>query len=262
MSEYIRTTYGPGDIAALPPTIGSSAGHQTQPRPQYRPGATMVRTAGVKLPMNGMVGMGEGEGTSSPWLAPIGIGLVLGGLYVMFAKKREHGGILPNARYGKDDEEYLDPYLPPRGMMTAEGKVLSSLEMFHKSPHRYIKFIPRVERDQLSASLGRMVKLAEDDGTRKTYSLIWEYLGTAYKMSPHSDVVMAKALDMAVLSADMGYPVPKWVEGNLASPYASYSRMVMNKKRGGILPNMDEPTCNGCGATPNPSRRRRPRRNG
>jgi len=128
MSEYIRGTYGPGDIAALPPTIGSGdggptigaedVGHRIKkafPFHQRRvSGATMVEAAGVKLPMNGygmgnngifangngvFSGMGtngNGNGASPTWLVPVGIGLVLGGLYVMFAKKREHGGILPN----------------------------------------------------------------------------------------------------------------------------------------------------------------------
>ena len=138
MSEYIRGTYGPGDIAALPPTIGAGdggptigaedVGHRIKKAFPFHegriPGATMVEAAGVqypkypmhpkypKYPMSGMGNNGifangdgvfdglgtngNGNGTSPAWLAPLGIGLVLGGLYVMFAKKREHGGILPN----------------------------------------------------------------------------------------------------------------------------------------------------------------------
>lgn len=115
MSEYIRRTYGPGDIAALPPTIGSGdggptigaedVGHQIKqafPFHQRRvPGATMVEAAGVKLPMHGMGTEGNGNGLPA-WALPVGIGLVIGGLYVMFAKKRDHGGILPNCGYGME----------------------------------------------------------------------------------------------------------------------------------------------------------------
>lgn len=118
MSQYIRSTYGPGDIAALPPTIGSGAdgptigaedvGHRIKkafPFQQRRiPGAATVEAAGVRLPVNGLYGMGtEGNGNGLPaWALPVGIGLVLGGLYVMFAKKQPHGGILPNCGYGME----------------------------------------------------------------------------------------------------------------------------------------------------------------
>jgi hypothetical protein len=144
MSEYIRGTYGPGDIAALPPTIGAGGGGPTIgaedvghrirkafPFHQRRiPGATMVEAAGVqypkypkhpKYPMSGMGnngifangggvfnGMGtneNGNGSGMPaWALPVGIGLVLGGLYVMFSKERKHGGILPN---GNPDRQLI-----------------------------------------------------------------------------------------------------------------------------------------------------------
>lgn len=115
MSEYITGTYGPGEIAALPPTIGSGdsgptigsedAGHRIKQAfpfmPHYMPGAAQVEAAGMKLPMNGLFGLGtngNGNGGGIPgWALPIGIGLVLGGLYVMFSKKREHRGILQNS---------------------------------------------------------------------------------------------------------------------------------------------------------------------
>ena len=140
MSEYITKTYGPGDIAALPPTIGMTSraptigaedvGHpiaQAFPfHQQALPGATRVEAAGMRLPVSGLGrlgspirpiiprgprhrgfglgtngngtvnGNGNGNGATPDWMLPVGIGLVLGGLYVMFAKKQESGGIFAN----------------------------------------------------------------------------------------------------------------------------------------------------------------------
>lgn len=157
MSEYITETYGPGDIAALPPTIGMTsraptigaedAGHPIQqafPFQQHSiPGATRVEAAGVQLPVNGLgfirptrasltrrphrarwrrpmqlsgmgapiapivpvgirqryglLGLGaeNGNGEMPAWALPVGIGLVLGGLYVYFTKQKE-GGLFAN----------------------------------------------------------------------------------------------------------------------------------------------------------------------
>lgn len=113
MSEYIAKTYGPGDIAALQPTIGATSraptigsedvGHpikQAFPfHQQAAPGATRVKAAGLKLPVSGLFGLGTdgaNNGETPSWVLPVGIGLALGGLYVMFAKQRDHGGIFPN----------------------------------------------------------------------------------------------------------------------------------------------------------------------
>lgn len=187
MSEYITKTYGPGDIAALPPTIGMTSraptigsedvGHpikQAFPfKQKYIPGATQVEAAGLQYPMGAdndtpvsrakirtrreleqarvqararrtreltearararvraqarkarrlaraqarralmaarrarpMSGFGteanvtttnNGNGATPSWMLPVGIGLVLGGLYVMYSKKQEGGGIFAN----------------------------------------------------------------------------------------------------------------------------------------------------------------------
>jgi len=133
MSEYVRSTYGPGDIAALPPTIGAGdggptigaedVGHRIKQAfpftPHYAPGAVPVEAAGVQLPMNGLgrpqyhyaygsgprraAGLrglgtnGNGNGAGLPgWAIPVGIGLVLGGLYMYFKKDREPAGFMAN----------------------------------------------------------------------------------------------------------------------------------------------------------------------
>lgn len=134
MSEYITKTYGPGDIAALPPTIGltsrgptigaEDAGHpiaQAFPfKQRVIPGAATVEAAGLKLPVSGLYGMGKirpivptgprglwglgteangngnGNGTMPDWALPVGIGLMLGGLYVMFVKDKKQGSIYKN----------------------------------------------------------------------------------------------------------------------------------------------------------------------
>ncbi|MHC4121416.1 MAG: hypothetical protein ACYSWO_28420 [Planctomycetota bacterium] len=89
MSEYIAKTYGPGNIAALPPTIGATS----------RAPTIGAEDAGVPIPsISGLFGLGTNgtNGATPAWALPVGIGLALGGLYVMFAKQRDHGGIFPN----------------------------------------------------------------------------------------------------------------------------------------------------------------------
>lgn len=39
---------------------------------------------------------GNGNGATPAWMLPVGIGLVLGGLYAMYSKKQEGGGIFAN----------------------------------------------------------------------------------------------------------------------------------------------------------------------
>ena len=69
--RYERTTYGPGDIAALPPTIGLTSRAPTIGAEDVgRPIPSVLRSMGT-----------TGNGSTTPtWLLPVGIGLAIGGL--------------------------------------------------------------------------------------------------------------------------------------------------------------------------------------
>lgn len=71
-SRYERASYGPGDIAALPPTIGLTS----------RAPTIGSEDAGRPIPsvIQGMGTNGETGSSTNRWLLPLGIGLAIGGL--------------------------------------------------------------------------------------------------------------------------------------------------------------------------------------
>lgn len=71
-SRYERANYGPGDIAALPPTIGLTS----------RAPTIGAEDAGRPIPsiLDSMGNNNGQNGSSSRWLLPLGIGLAVGGL--------------------------------------------------------------------------------------------------------------------------------------------------------------------------------------
>lgn len=78
MDNYERANYGPGEIAALPPTIGLTS----------RAPTIGSEDRGRPIPMAynlGDNGNGNGNGNGAPatynrWLLPLGIGLAIGGV--------------------------------------------------------------------------------------------------------------------------------------------------------------------------------------
>jgi hypothetical protein len=129
MSQYVRRTYGPGDIAALPPTIGLTSreptigaedvGRPIKPafpfKPMHPKAGAPVRQAGLfgmgldyqVFPTvycggapagSGNRGAGAGMGTNGSgngngnggWMLPVGVGLAIGiGLAYMLRKREE-----------------------------------------------------------------------------------------------------------------------------------------------------------------------------
>lgn len=75
--NYERANYGPGEIAALPPTIGMTS----------RAPTIGAADAGRPIPsiLDSMGENGNG-GSTNRWLLPLGIGLAIGGLF--FAMKK------------------------------------------------------------------------------------------------------------------------------------------------------------------------------
>jgi hypothetical protein len=77
-NRYERSGYGPAGIASLPPTIGMTSRAPTiGARKPLRPLPTTL----VSMGTNGNDGASQNH-----WLLPLGIGLALGGLYVIFKR--------------------------------------------------------------------------------------------------------------------------------------------------------------------------------
>jgi len=115
MSEYVRKTYGPGDIAALGPTIGATSRAPTigaedvgRPIKQAFPftpqhGGAPVEQAGVlamgsnamtRVYQAALYGMGNFGQNLPSWAMPVGIGAVIGvvGYMLWKSKKRDEFG--------------------------------------------------------------------------------------------------------------------------------------------------------------------------
>lgn len=80
MSEYVTSTYGPGDIAALAPTIGLTSrvptiGGEDVGKP-IKPAFTGMQKRGQGWPVEQASLLGIME--DHPWLKPVGIGAVIG----------------------------------------------------------------------------------------------------------------------------------------------------------------------------------------
>ena len=79
MSEYVRATYGPGDIAALAPTIGLTSrvptiGGEDVGRPiKAVPGVSRSRQ-GWPVEQASLLGVMEDH----PWVKPVGLGMAIG----------------------------------------------------------------------------------------------------------------------------------------------------------------------------------------
>ena len=102
MSQYERKTYGPGDIAALPPTIGLTSRGPTigaedvgRPIPPAMPGMTQRPNAvGAPVKQAGLFGMGTTNGDNGGWMLPAGIGLAIGvGLAWMLRNREEEAAL-------------------------------------------------------------------------------------------------------------------------------------------------------------------------
>jgi hypothetical protein len=82
MDNYERADYGPGEIAALPPTIGLTS----------RAPTIGAEDPGRPIPKAWSLGLGDnGNGTAQAsvgggWLLPVGIGLALGGLIALMKR--------------------------------------------------------------------------------------------------------------------------------------------------------------------------------
>lgn len=87
MSNYMRANYGPGDIAALPPTIGLTSRAPTIGAED--PGRPIPKVHGIgQISQSGIHGFGTtGEGNGEGWVLPVGIGIALGGLLALFMTK-------------------------------------------------------------------------------------------------------------------------------------------------------------------------------
>ncbi len=110
---YKKSHMGPGALAARPATIGAPQVPSTVSFQNMRPhGVAQASLLGMG-DANGIFddyrdgifdGLGNGEngngGASPAWVVPVAVGLIAGGLWVMFSKQRAGGGILPNS----DDE--------------------------------------------------------------------------------------------------------------------------------------------------------------
>lgn len=241
MSQYIRATYGPGDIAALPPTIGAGdggptigaedVGHQIKKafpfNERHIPGAATVEAAGVKLPVNGLYGMGNNGNNPSPaWLVPVGVGLVLGGLYVMLSKKREHGGVLPNP-------------LASRGRFDISEIPGDMLERVSKRSF-WRRYTPETDA-RLHVVFRKIVDLVQVNPTERSFDNAYKAFAHAAETVENPMVVVpyVRALTrMAMEELGQQYRPPYGVIASFKEQY---------KKMGLIQANREsEPTCNGC----------------
>jgi hypothetical protein len=90
MSEYVRNTNGPGDIAALPPTIGLTSRVPTiggedagrAIRPAFR-GMNQNRQ-GWPVEQASLLGIMEDH----PWVKPVGLGVAIGVGLAYFMRNR------------------------------------------------------------------------------------------------------------------------------------------------------------------------------
>ena len=105
---YKTSAVGPGMIAALTPTIGTTSraptiGAEDPGRPVT---PLMPRQSPRPEPWRqaALYGLGNNNGTSRlpAWALPVGIGLVAGGLWVLLKGRRSPGSILRNML---DDDE-------------------------------------------------------------------------------------------------------------------------------------------------------------
>jgi len=98
MPRYIRKTYGPGDIAALPPTIGLTSraptigaedvGKPIKPAFGAKPHHPKRGSRGWPVEQAALYGLGTEGGSQHPWLMPVGAGLAIGIGIAYWMRKR------------------------------------------------------------------------------------------------------------------------------------------------------------------------------
>jgi hypothetical protein len=85
MSNYETASYGPGEIAALPPTIGMTSRAPTIG--STAPGRPIRKTYGMGQEATTTPAPTTGSSTMPTWLVPVGIGVAIGGFLALFMGK-------------------------------------------------------------------------------------------------------------------------------------------------------------------------------